>query len=309
MFRPNVFPLLSANNCARPIVCASKPGHVRAALLSRIRVVERVVVHEVVAGQQAEQLRVAVEAHRSFVVAHRLRERARRQRVAAGVRRRHARQQLLRRRRPRALRDHGARKHALRGRRAARRVVRLARSDVVAQPLREHVRKVRPVHDAVEVVGDVREVSGPIQERRHRDIARLDALRRPRRLVVAEEEQLAAHQGPADCPARLVLVEFRAFGREVVAGIEVGVAEELEHVAAEHVAARLRDDVDDAAVVVPVFRIEVVRQQPELLDRIEVRDDAGAAVHPLLHVGAVDVEAVGGFALAADRDDAGVELA
>ena len=137
----------------------------------------------------------------------------------------------------------------------------------------------------------------------------LDALRRPRRLVVAEEEDLAALERTAERPARLVLVEFRAFGREVVAGVEVGVAEELEHVAAKHVAARLGHDVDDAAVVVAVFRIEVVRQQPELFDGIEIRHDAGAAVHPLLDVAAVDVEAVRGLALTADRHDAGIEPA
>ena len=146
-------------------------------------------------------------------------------------------------------------------------------------------------------------------QRRHGDVARLDALRRPRRLVVAEEEDLAALQRPADRAAGLVLFELRAFGREEIAGVKVGVAEELEHVAVEHVAARLRDDVDDAAVVVAVLGIEVVGEQAELFDRIEIRHDTRAAVHAFLHVAAVDVEAVRGFALAAHRHDAGIEPA
>ena len=50
-------------------------GHVGAALRAGIRIVEPVVVDEVVAGQQAEPA-VAVDAERSLVVAHGLRERA-----------------------------------------------------------------------------------------------------------------------------------------------------------------------------------------------------------------------------------------
>ena len=75
--------------------------HVRATLLAGVRIVERIVVDEVVARQQSEQPRVAVEPDRAFIVANRLRKRARRQRVRAGIGRRHVLQQLLCRRRPR----------------------------------------------------------------------------------------------------------------------------------------------------------------------------------------------------------------
>jgi hypothetical protein len=75
----------------------------------------------------------------------------------------------------------------------------------------------------------------------------------------------------------------------------------------QRIAARLGHNIDDAAVVVAVFRIEVVRQESELLDRIEVGHDTGAAVHALLDVAAVDVEAVRGLTLAAHGDDPGVQ--
>ena len=58
--------------------------HVRAALLPGIRIVERVVVEEVVAGQQPEP-RVAVDAERAFVVAHGLRKRAGRELAIARI--------------------------------------------------------------------------------------------------------------------------------------------------------------------------------------------------------------------------------
>ena len=75
------------------------------------------------------------------------------------------------------------------------------------------------------------------------------------------------------------------------------------------VAAGFADDSDDAAVVVPVLRIEVVGQHAELFDGIEVGDDRGAAVHVLLHIDSIDHEAVGRLALAVDGEVAGVGVA
>ena len=76
----------------------------------------------------------------------------------------------------------------------------------------------------------------------------------------------------------------------------------------ERIAARLGDDADDAAVVVAVLRIEVAGEDAKLIDRVEVGHNRGAAVHPLLHVAAVDEEAVRRLTLAADRQIAGIEL-
>ena len=75
--------------------------------------------------------------------------------------------------------------------------------------------------------------------------------------------------GPPKVPPGWFCLNSARSGREEVAGVERGVAEELEGVAVELVAARLGDDVDDAAVVVAVLGIEVVRQQAEF--RIESR--------------------------------------
>ena len=215
---------------------------------------------------------------------------------------------MLRRRGPRVRRNHRVRKHALRRVRAARRVVRLARRHFVAEPLRQLIRPVLAVDVSGQRAGRGREIAGALLVGRHRNQSCFHALRRACCLIVAEEEHLPLLDRPADRAARLVLVECRAVGREVVARVERRVAEELEPGAMKHVAAGFRDDVDDPAVVVAVLRIEVVGQQAELLDRIEVGHDRRAAVHVLLDIAAVDQEAVRAFALAADRHVAGVEL-
>ena len=216
---------------------------------------------------------------------------------------------MLRRHGPRPRRNDGVGEDTLRDADAARRVVRLARRDRVAESLGQNVRPIRAVDAASQLIGDIREVARLLGQRWHREVSRLDALRGPCRLKIAEEEQLSFLQRTADGPARLVLRERRPFRREVVAGVERSVAEELERVASKGVAARFGDNVDDATVVVAVFRIEVVGEQPKLLDRVEIGHDTSAAVHPFLHVAAVHVEAVGALALATDRDDARIQTA
>ena len=62
----------------------------------------------------------------------------------------------------------------------------------------------------------------------------------------------------------------------------------------------LLTDGDHAAVVVPVLGIEVVGQHSELFNRIEIRNDGGAAIHVLLHIDSVHQEAVGRLPLAID---------
>ncbi len=145
------------------------------------------------------------------------------------------------------------------------------------------------------------------------DVSRGDALRGSGSLVVGEEEELVALDGAgyrtAKGSAELALVEGGAGLVEVSPGVEVGVAEELEGFAVEVAGAGFADDADDAAVVVAVLGIEVGGEDAELFDGVEVGDDGGAAVHVLLHIDAIDHEAVGGFALAVDGEVAGVGVA
>ena len=113
----------------------------------------------------------------------------------------------------------------------------------------------------------------------------------------------------ADRAAELVLPVEAALRRKEIARVESGVTQKLEAAAMQLVGAGLGDHIDDAAAVVAVLGVEVVGQDAELGDRIEIGHDGSAAVHQLLHVAAVDHEAVGVFALAADRLVAGVQTA
>lgn len=92
-------------------------------------------------------------------------------------------------------------------------------------------------------------------------------------------------------------------------GVERRIAQKLESVAMEPVASSLGDHGDDAAVIVSIFGVEVVGQHPELIDRIEVRNDGCAAVHVLLHIDPVHQEPVHGLVLAVDLEVAGIQVA
>src|SRR5262249_46398297 len=98
-------------------------------------------------------------------------------------------------------------------------------------------------------------------------------------------------------------------GRKERARIEIGVAKEFETRAVKAVRPVLGDYGHDTARVVAIFGIETVGEHAEFVDRIQIRDDAGSAVHLFFHVGAVDENTVGVFALAAERLVAGVEVA
>src|SRR5204863_9067793 len=89
-------------------------------------------------------------------------------------------------------RDDRVRKDALRRRAARRRVVWLARRNAVPESLTEDARPVRPVDGATELVGGVREIARAIEQRRHRNVARLDSLCRARGLVIAEKADLSS---------------------------------------------------------------------------------------------------------------------
>jgi hypothetical protein len=108
--------------------------------------------------------------------------------------------------------------------------------------------------------------------------------------------------------AVLVLAECAAGGGEVVARIEIGVAQKIERAAVEPVGAGLGDYADLSAGKLSVLGIEVAGDDAELGDRIEVGNDGGAGVHVLLDVAAVDAEVVGEFPLAVDGDGAGIQV-
>ena len=206
------------------------------------------------------------------------------------------------------MRDHRVRQHALRSRRASGEVVGLARRHRVPKPLRQQVRPVPTVHRPCQRARNIGEVPGALCAGWNRNESGLNPLRGPSRFVIGKEEHLLPLERSPNSPARLILIECGSLRRKVVPRVERGVAKELEHVAVQHIAARLGDDVDDAAIVVTVLGIEVVRQDAELIDRVEVRHDRCAAVHVLLDVATIHEKAVRGFALATDRHITRVEL-
>ena len=115
--------------------------------------------------------------------------------------------------------------------------------------------------------------------------------------------------GAAECPAELVLAKDAAGGREVVAGVQIGVAEEVEGVAVKCIAARFGDDADLAAAVLAVFGVVVAGDDAELGDGIEVGNDGRAGVHILFRIAAVHAEIIRRFALAVDGKIARVQRA
>ena len=86
----------------------------------------------------------------------------------------------------------------------------------------------------------------------------------PRALVIGEEEELVAKERSAKRSAKLVLVINAAGGREIIARIQIGVAQKVEHVAVKLVGSRLRNHVDEPAAVVAVLGVEVIGDNSKL---------------------------------------------
>ena len=107
----------------------------------------------------------------------------------------------------------------------------------------------------------------------------------------------------------MVLCELGAVCREVIAGVKIGVAQELEGVAVELIAAGLGENQDLAAAVVAIFGVKATGEDTEFFDRIEIGNDRSTHVDIFFDVAAVDAEAIRGFPLATDRSVAGVEVA
>src|ERR1700716_3427061 len=129
--------------------------------------------------------------------------------------------------------------------------------------------------------------------------------------VVCEEEQLVFLDRPANGATEFVLVISPNLpdGVEVVASIQAGVADELEHISMQRVGARFGNHIDLAAAVVAVFGVVVVGENAELGQRVKIGNSCGATVAELLNDKAIEKKAVFRLTLPVDRQRSGVETA
>ena len=67
----------------------------------------------------------------------------------------------------------------------------------------------------------------------------------------------------------------------------MGVTEELEDISVKNICSGLGNDVDDAAGEAAILSIDIARQNAELGDGVEIRDDSGLLPNRLLHTRAV----------------------
>ena len=143
----------------------------------------------------------------------------------------------------------------------------------------------------------------------HRNQSGIDALPLARALIVGRKEDLVALDGAANGSAELILNKSAAGWGKIVARVQIGVSQELEKVAVKCVAARLGDDVDLAAAEFAILGVKVAGENAELGDGVEIGDDRGPHIHVFFGVASVNDEGVGEFALAVDRNGAGIQIA
>src|SRR6185312_10857852 len=137
---------------------------------------------------------------------------------------------MLCRHRPGALRDNCVGENTLRTAPAAGGVVGLPGRDLVAQLLGELAREVRTADGTLYRACLIDQVAGAVRQGRDGDQAGVEALRGARPLVIHEEERLVLLDWSAESSAELILAVEAALGREKVASVEIGVAEELKRV-------------------------------------------------------------------------------
>src|SRR5271169_4118060 len=92
--------------------------------------------------------------------------------------------------------------------------------------------------------------------------------------------------------------QFGFDGCEEVRGIQLVVAQELEHVTMKAVGTRLGDGIHHRATEFSVLRVKAVCNQAELLDRIEIRNKSRAEISPLADIASIHQECVGCLPLA-----------
>ena len=116
------------------------------------------------------------------------------------------------------------------------------------------------------------EVAGSLRVGRHGRLTRSGLGPVPEPLIRAEPEQLVLDDGAAGAGARLVLLLLRLSRpgelQEVTAGIQRRIAVKLPRRSVEGVRTGFRDDADLAAGGVSVLGREVVRLDPNLLNRV-----------------------------------------
>ena len=135
----------------------------------------------------------------------------------------------------------------------------------------------------------------------HRAVAR-DSGAKPRALPVGKEERLVLADRTADRQPILIPAELRlrARLREIVAGVQILIAEEFEQRAVELVAAGLPDHHHGAAVRSAVLRRVGVDVELELLHRVDDRIERDLAGFRLQDADAVVQVLVGARAAAVD---------
>ena len=94
---------------------------------------------------------------------------------------------------------------------------------------------------------EIGEVAPTLEQRRHVDQSRGDTAYFARALVVTKKEQLVLHDREADGTSELVALERTPIQIEVIAGVQLFVAEEFVSRAVNLVGPTLRDHVDDGA--------------------------------------------------------------
>ncbi len=127
-------------------------------------------------------------------------------------------------------------------------------------------------------------------------------------LIIREPEQLVFPEWTSCCKAELVLPKFRLrlAGEEVVLGIHLLIAQEVENIAVETVRARLGDGVHHRAAEFSVFRVKAVGDQTKFFDGIKIRNQASPQISSFADIAAIYQKCVGRLALAIDRDIARV---
>ncbi len=213
--------------------------------------------------------------------------------------------------RPGRLWDRSVREHTLSLVRATGEVIGFAVSDRAGwqvHSLVENVRKARTIHTPGERVRRIGEVTGKIPHR-WQLCSHGGSLRLAGTLVVEKKEGLVFPDGTAECSPELVLPKNWNGVREILRGIQCSIPKELEPAAMKLVRPRLGHDVDLSATIVPVLGVEVVGNDAKLRDGIEVGNNRGAVVLPLLDIRSVDHEAVGRLALPINRLVTGIQAA
>jgi hypothetical protein len=112
-------------------------------------------------------------------------------------------------------------------------------------------------------------------------------------LIVHEEKYLVANNRTPKRSAKLVLVINAAGLVEVVARIQVGISQEFEGIPMKPIRAGFGDDIDQTPVVVTIFGVKIIGNDPKLGNGVEVWDNSYAICQLLLNNAPIDHEAVG----------------